>query len=102
MLVSHLDRRARLVRRFGDGIEQIANHLVARRGHADFLALPDQGADHVTAAEGLARSWGTLHREYRLVEIPHNSHRIVYDGLLLSRRERCGGEAWGPRPPEGP
>ena len=64
-LVPEPQRRGPSPARLRDVLEQVPDHLVARRGDADLPARPYERADHLGAAVGLPRARRTLDRQDR-------------------------------------
>ena len=55
-------------RRLGHGLEQVLDHAMGLRGHADPPPVRDEVEDHAGGGVGLARPGRTLDREHRVVQ----------------------------------
>ena len=87
--MAELHGDAALTRQLRNGIEQVADDLVAHCRDSDPLARVQQRQDHPRAERRLAGTGRPLHREHAAVEVGRDPHREIVHGRVEHRaRER--------------
>ena len=92
-LLAPVEGDPELAGRLDDGVEQVVDRLVARRGDADRLPVREQVRDQASGRPGLARAGRALDHEVAIVQPEHELLHLVEvaRSARAGRTARAGG-----------